>query len=436
MIRLSCAQWLLLGACSGLAASGCTEGDVDDSLFDDDAGAADDDADDDDDDDTADGGADDTTDGGADDDVPAPTFDGAFGVVSLGVQQLTDEGVEVSFILPDGAQSFALVVDGSEQPEELMIAEKVTTPSGEVVFDFEEDISINRTDATVGSYTLLVPTNPDVSPEPGKWVISLRTGSEPLEGEVKLVVKMEPAEAKVIDLNLHFVGIEGLTAEDAIDDISFQGILEAVSDIYDSVGITLGEVTYNTIDGDDAETFGVIDSEEELAGLFQTVPSESSQSLNLFLVNDIAFGDAGLSILGLAGGVPGPPTLQGTSTSGVAINMGSYLTAFESGDPDMLVAAGEELEIIIAHESGHFLGLFHTVERNGLGLDGDIVGQDPLSDTPLCPDSADANEDGRLSPAECADDGADNLMFWSPANDSRSLTDQQGEILLRNPVTR
>ena len=50
------------------------------------------------------------------------------------------------------------------------------------------------------------------------------------------------------------------------------------------------------------------------------------------MVSDIATGGGGFSILGLAGGVPGPPVLQGTSRSGVALVGTSHGTSLlESG---------------------------------------------------------------------------------------------------------
>ena len=69
-----------------------------------------------------------------------------------------------------------------------------------------------------------------------------------------------------------------------------------------------------------------------------------------------------------------------------------------------------------------------------MALSGEINGEDPLSDTTTCPDSADADADGILSPTECAGQGADNLMFWSPLNDSRTLTGQQGQVIVANPL--
>jgi len=362
-----------------------------------------------------------------------PTSVGNVNIESLGSEDVDSTGeTEVTVEVPAGAQSFALVVDGAGS--ELVIADKVTSPSGTVYFDFNNDISINRTDATDGLYTLLVPTAPEVAVEEGDWLINLRSGGGTFSGAMTQVTKTAPATDYLLDLNVYLVGLDGLDAATAEADAGIQGVLSEVSSIYAQASIGVRAISYVDITGGDADTYGIIDSDAELASLFQLSPDESNISLNIFLVNDIQTGGAGFSVLGLAGGVPGPPVLQGTSRSGVAVSMASYLEATASGDQELIDTATGELEIIMAHESGHFLGLYHTVERNGLALNGEINGEDPLGDTTTCPDSADSDENGILSPTECAGQGAGNLMFWSPDNDARALTGNQGTIMLANPL--
>jgi hypothetical protein len=354
-------------------------------------------------------------------------------IESLGSETVDSSGeTEVTVEVPAGAQSFALVVDGAGG--ELVVATKITSPSGQVVFDFQNDISINRTDATDGLYTMLVPTNPAVAVEEGDWLINLVSGNASFEANLTQVTKTAPAVDRLLDLNVYVVGLDGIDAATLEADANFLALLENVNTIYGGASIGIRTISYHDISGSDGDTYGVIDSDAELAQMFALSPSESNVSLNIFLVNDIATGGAGFSTLGLAGGVPGPPVLQGTTRSGVAVNMGSYLAAVAGGDPTAIADASAELEIIIAHESGHFLGLYHTVERNGAALAGGINGSDPLADTPECADASDADMDGVLDPSECVGQGTENLMFWSPPNDSRALTSNQGAIMLANPL--
>ena len=62
---------------------------------------------------------------------------------------------------------------------------------------------------------------------------------------------------------------------------------------------------------------------------------------------------------------------------------------------------------VAAHELGHTLGLFHSVEQQGQ--------HDPLSDTSV--------------------DGSSNLMFWEE-NSGRHLSPQQGQVLRNDPKVR
>jgi len=285
-----------------------------------------------------------------------------------------------------------------------------------------------------------VPTNPKVRIKPGNWTVNLFTPGDSFEATITSIIKTGPAVDKKLTLNFFFVGTEGLTAETAKTDSNFKSMIDAVAAVYQQTGITLEPGNYVDITGADAATYGLLDPDTEMSGLFKLAPQSSAQAVNLFFVADIAAASSGFSLLGQAGGVPGPAVLQGTSRSGVAINMASYLAAVAADDSATLSDAAAELTIIVAHETGHFLGLYHTVERNGAdsvaGKQDAITGQDPLADTPVCAASADTDGDGKFELSECADSGADNLMFWSPSNDSRTLSADQASVLMRNPVVR
>ncbi|VAX24862.1 hypothetical protein MNBD_NITROSPINAE02-248, partial [hydrothermal vent metagenome] len=98
-----------------------------------------------------------------------------------------------------------------------------------------------------------------------------------------------------------------------------------------------------------------------------------------------------------SGGIPGPP-VNGTPHSGVIVSTLGGLSGLSSADRRM---QGNTM----AHEMGHYYGLFHTAESSGQSFD-------PISDTPQCGASRDSNGDGKVSPEECSGAGGDNLMFW------------------------
>jgi hypothetical protein len=76
---------------------------------------------------------------------------------------------------------------------------------------------------------------------------------------------------------------------------------------------------------------------------------------------------------------------------------------------------------VLAHEVGHYLGLFHTTEQGG-------ISQDPLEDTPSCPSTQWDN------PARCPD--ITNLMFPFAGNDHMTLTRDQGDVIHANPLVK
>jgi len=75
----------------------------------------------------------------------------------------------------------------------------------------------------------------------------------------------------------------------------------------------------------------------------------------------------------------------------------------------------------LAHEVGHFLGLRHTTEHQG-------VSEDPITDTPSCPSPDDAYR--------CRD--STNFMFpFALGGDSQTvITDGQGFVLRRSPLVQ
>ena len=123
------------------------------------------------------------------------------------------------------------------------------------------------------------------------------------------------------------------------------------------------------------------------AGSQGVAPQDEGTYINVFLVSDIVYSGANFTILGLSGGILGPP-INGTQNSGLAFSSSDLLGTFNSGctlgsctrsqqDSDFL-----EMGATIAHELGHYLGLNHPSEK--VVSDPTTQVQDQLSDTPQC----------------------------------------------------
>lgn len=229
-------------------------------------------------------------------------------------------------------------------------------------------------------------------------------GSSPASGAVTVRVHAKLAEGGlpatgVLDLNLHFTGAQGLTAESAKIDTTFQGYLAAMDTIYQTVGIRLGEVTYRDIDASYKTIESLDGADSDLQAMF-ALSEGNPNAVNLFFVDELsagAFGGFGV-ILGIAGGIPGPPLVQGSPRSGVAIAI----------KPIQGMPAG--IDTTMAHEVGHFLGLFHTSEQ--AFFPPQI--HDPLPDTPENDESF--------------------LMFNTGSGNK--LSEWQGRVMRQNPFVR
>ncbi len=333
-----------------------------------------------------------------------------------------DDGKAFSVEVPAGTGSVALTVRGGGH--HLVVASVIQAPSGLVVWDHHSGVAANRTHPETDPYTLLLPSNPGVALEPGLWRVRLVT-ERPNGATLSVTATYAPTrEAGTLDLNLIFVGIDGLDAVTAPADPTFQTLLGEVEAVYKSAGVSFGQIEYVDVVGDAAKRFRITNvATGELEALLALGDGQREGALNVFFVHELEGDGAGYTLFGQAGGVPGPAGPG--SRSGVVVGLSPL-----RDEPDAV-------RIVLAHEMGHFLGLYHTTERNGTALRPDgIVGFDPLCDTPSCPDGADRNTNGILSSGECQTRDGDNLMFGLAAPGSLTLTAEQAQILRSHPLVK
>jgi hypothetical protein len=215
-----------------------------------------------------------------------------------------------------------------------------------------------------------------------------------------------------LTLNVHLVGSE------AQKDSTRAGISTAVDIMrttYAQVGVSLS-VSFFDVNSD----FGVIPNPSLGSGFYVAQGSAlgvPQLALNLYVGETISAdateipGSSLNGVLGIASSIPGPASL--TPFSAVAVSN------LEHQGPDGIFSA-EEIGVFgetFAHESGHYLGLFHPVES-------DFVTEDPLPDTVTCNSSS-----------ACLNTGtAANLMYFEAVSgiQQRVLTGDQGAVMNRN----
>ena len=316
----------------------------------------------------------------------------------------------------------------------------VRDPAGTMIFDANEIFMLHDQPirwlpaATYDSATMLVPnTTPDrVSFVSGihQWAAGpIPAGAgDSASARLRLTALVKRAPGGVVtggqlDLNVHIVGISGLSASTAGADTRLQSALSRINSILLQAGISLGAVNYFDVTGSDASRLQVIDStdtiDSELADLFRLSAARSDDALNVFLVRSISGADGGFHALGIAGGIPGAAALRGTAHSGV---VASFDSAIIGGGASGGQLAGQ----ILAHEISHYLGLFHSTEQArpcGPGetpADGcaPFSGGDTLADT--------SRGDTR------------NLMYWSVVGSGSNtrLSAGQGHVLRMSALVR
>ncbi len=303
---------------------------------------------------------------------------------------------------------------------------QLTDPEGTVVYDGNAPLGGDftaydyRSDFVDDVSVALLPVTPKLGLGPGTWKVQYFVGAGSSGSADCAAVHRTggTSDASEVWVNLVFVGPDGLDAATAIDDENFQEALATFEAEWGSGNLT-PQYNYIDFDGDKAK-FAVVDvtddEDTEFNQLLRTAKPGNSRTLTFFFVEEIANGSAGgATILGLSAGPPGAAAQNGTSASGLVISAIDY------------DSAPADVGKIMAHEGGHFLGLFHTTEKDGSR-------HDLLADTPECTVDNDGNGNGTMNSDECGGKGAENVMWWTLTSGEATLSADQGWVLQRNPV--
>ncbi len=202
------------------------------------------------------------------------------------------------------------------------------------------------------------------------------------------------ADEGAIDLNVFLA--PGLSIASPSTDTKLQAVLLRVDDIFQQIGLQLGDVDYYQLA--DAAYNSV--SGGEFAQLLEESSVASSVRMNVFFVQS----SLGGGTLGVAATLPGPK-LNGTGVSGVMVDY----------DFDNAAAVGQ----VTAHEIGHYLGLYHTTESDG--------SHDIILDTAECPASG--------TNAVCTTPGGGYVMHWQYIGQTLpGLSAGQAHVVLAHPL--
>jgi hypothetical protein len=366
--------------------------------------------------------------------VPAPPTGTV--LVDVGATETGDDGTSGTFVVDVDERIVGLTVVVVGQPDALVLLTQATAPDGTAVIDdqppppdtpgLSQAAGLSRGFTAqffspgrvlparhVGAFAL--PSTADIALVPGAWTFRVghfrvalddagRAVPSPLPRplHVFVLVRTVAASPGRVGLALHFSGAGGLTAAAASTSPVFADALSVTRDVWGAHGIDVDDVVSDDLDDGAAFRTIVLDTPNCDGGdLDDLVTHGTPDRVNVFFVDRFECGNVGPFLLGMSPGIPGVPWTSVAPSSGVVI-AGTFL----STDPD-------KLAVTMAHEIGHWLGLFHSQENDRFGA----ALYDNVDDTGEAPASR------------------ENLMFFDVSRiGARALSNGQARTVQRGPV--
>lgn len=290
------------------------------------------------------------------------------------------------------------------------------TPDRELAFDAFASPDSSRSKTNGGYVASVASLNWPVTAEDpglvdGPWRVELGLvdgNDEWASGEIAVdILLKEDADLTGGELHASIVYADGAGSDPAVVAATEEAIA-IWAELYDQLGIELTWDFYDYGGGDlEPPAIGSPEAYEEISAMTPL------RTVNLVIAPYIVGYD---DIYGISGDIPGP--LVSTGKSAVLVSL------LLAAGPDGKFSAEEQRLYgeTMAHEAGHYLGLFHPVEA-------DFESWDALADTPEC-----------ATEAECIQVMGRNLMFPFPVCGFASctaqdeLTAEQGGVANRHVV--
>jgi len=230
-----------------------------------------------------------------------------------------------------------------------------------------------------------------------KLRLMLWSGSDSA-ADIRVIIERRPSlptrTLGTLDLNVFLADAITPTAATATSDVRLQETLDKIGEILNQQGLEIGDIDYYDIND---PTYDDVTS-AEFGPMLATSSQAGEHRLNLFFVRTALGG----GILGVSAALGGP-SQNGTEMSGV---MSLYTTSYSAAF----------IGLVAAHEIGHFIGLYHTVESNGV--------HDDILDTLECSASGVGGQ--------CSTEGGGYLMHWQAVG-GEDITNGQGLVIRGHP---
>ena len=303
---------------------------------------------------------------------------------------------------------------------------------------------LNRQNLDTQISSVMVPNTTTHKVEPGIHTYTLGSTKMGLKARITLQLKLGLAQKGTLNLNWVFLNLSGscipgprLNKASAGNHKWFSTLRNQLVSIIKPAGITLGKETFTDLNNPalDVITIPTKGTPSELYQLFSSSKGVKGKAINIYLVREIKSSDGIGMVLGMSGGIPGPPAIHGTVHSGVTLSVAG--ACFEKH--------GYIPAHTMAHEIGHYLGLWHNVERET------YPGWDNATNKVRCPCPCGQNmtcykETSRygfqwcrgMDPIPDTQQSTANLMFYAAENTQifkgNKLSKGQIRVILNNPL--
>lgn len=314
-----------------------------------------------------------------------------------------DGYVQIPVEVGSGVRSFQVI---PSRDDDYVTVDYIYAPNGNAVFDWEDwwDSNESLTEAIYPYSNMATMNWPIREEDPALtegtyevWVAAVDSqGRYDSNMDVSATI-LQRRDSNFNQGSLHVaIAYAGGLESDTEVSSGVEAAVDYWAQLYDSYGVAM-TVEYTTIDIDSD-----LEAPDRGSPEYKALYSSLSERSVVVIVGELINGDQWL--YGQAAGIPGP--FAATEISVVAVSW--LVNAGSNG-----VFSEEEIYLFgetMAHEVGHYLGMYHPVESS-------YNYWDALSDTPEC-----------TSMNNCESQMGDNLMFPYPICYSMSNCERQGEL--------